>query len=186
MSWLAAIPAAVGAASGLAGTLFGMTQGQPGISSEEAAWRDFTRTIEPAGTMMNKLFYNPSYNKSQVPFANDYNLPMDARTSQWAPTQSTQQLYTNYLSRQYGLPSRVGKAMSAQAMLPMQYQGLGEQNFNQAGAKQAYQMDPQTMAQSQISRKEPEAIRQLDYLKGAGELAQYNLWRTQQLPRLIG
>jgi hypothetical protein len=164
-----------------------MTQGQGGVTSEEAAWRDWTRTIEPVGTMMNKLFYNPGYSGQLFPFAEQFPLPENAQRTQWAPTQSTQRLYENYLNRQYGLPSRVAGAMSAKAMAPVRYQKrLGENPYNQAGARQAYNVDPQAMAQAQISRKEPEAMRQLDYLKGAGELAQFNLWRAQQVPRLIG
>ena len=185
-AWLAAIPGGVSAAAQLAGTLYGMTQSIPGISSEEAAYRDWTRTIEPTGTMINKLFYNPAYAGSLFPYAQKYNLPEDARTTQWAPTSSTARLYSNYMSRQYGLPTRMADAMSAQAMLPVQYQQRLTGMYNPSGARAAYSIDPQTLAQAQVSRQEPEAIRQMDYLKGAAELSQYNLWRTSQLPRLIG
>ena len=184
--FLAAIPGIVGAASGIAGQIYGMTRAGPGVSSEEAAWRDWTRTIEPAGTMMNQLFYNPAFKGSEFPYSGAFNLPENARTTQWAPSKSTEQLYKGYLNRQYGLPNRMAGAMSAQAMLPLRSQGIGQGNINAAGARSAYGLDPQAMVQSQVSRQEPEAIRQFDYLKNAGELSQYNLWRVQQLPRLIG
>lgn len=184
--WLAPVAGAISGAAGLAGTLFGMTQGQPGISSEEAAYRDWTRTIEPTGLAINRLFYNPAFEGQLFPFAAKYNLPTGANRTRWAPTQSTKRLYSNYLNRQWGLPTRIASKLSTQAMMPSRYEGGLQGKYNPAGARQAYSIQPQTLAQSRISQQEPEALRQFDYLKGAAQLAQYNLWRLQQLPRLIG
>ena len=55
------ITGGIGAAAGLAGSLYGMTQNSGGIGPEEAAWRDWTRVVEPVGTYMNQSIFNPMY-----------------------------------------------------------------------------------------------------------------------------
>ncbi len=180
---------AVGAATGLAGDLFGMTQGGSGLSNEEASWRDFTRAIEPVGTFMNQTYMNPMYQANggtPMPFSRDYPLPEDNRDTVYAPSQATENLYAGYLSRQYGLPDSMASAITNQAMLPVRNQGLKGGNLNQGGAREAFDFDPQKAATAQLGRQAPAALRNMDYLQNAGSLAQYNLFKAQQLPKLIG
>jgi hypothetical protein len=42
------------------------------------------------------------------------------------------------------------------------------------------------MVQSALGYQQPLAMKNMDYLQNAAKLAQFNAWRSQQLPRLLG
>lgn len=201
----AAAGAGIGSVLGPVGTMIGGLSGAAAniagiISSgaqrgENQAWKNFQRVKEPVATLAQQLYYNPAY---QGYYEQGFREPtivqqLDPGQTlqqkygyQWSPTASTKQLYSGYLSRQYGLPETLARSMSSQALSPLKAQPFAQQAFTPAQARGLFGTDPQTLANVALQRQQPEALRQMDYLQNAGQLAAFNLYRTQQLPSMIG
>ncbi len=177
---------ALGGMAGLAGTLTSLIYGGRQSQQQHMAQRQWERLREPVGEFYKQTFYNP--------VMEGYLTPYGAWTPQesyaWAPSESLQRLYQTYLNRSWGMPESVAQARVSQAFQPTQTPRIPETVTSPAAVGsylggQTYQ-SPEVLAQAMLGSRLPDIERNLDYLRGAAELAAFNLQRAQLLPQLIG
>lgn len=169
-------------ASGLTG-LLSMGRQSQASKMEQQRWENVR---EPVGNLYRQMFYNPVLEGTFAP----YGTWSENENYTYAPTQAMRNIYSGYLTRQYGLPESIARAQSSQAMGPLRLGQIPSTLRSPAqvgsGLSQHQGYDPSVVAQSILSSRTPEIQRQLDYLQSAAELAGFNLWRSQYLPQLIG
>lgn len=161
---------------GLGGSIAGLIQSTRESGASQSARHIWERAREPAGELLNNLFYNPAIQGKRVPYTN--------QTLNYAPRSAMKAVYAGFLNRQYGLPENIGRAMVAQSLQPLsvgQFRGL-----RPGSARVASKIDPGALAQAGLAQGAVTAGRQASLLKGAGQLSAFNLWRAQQLGELIG
>jgi hypothetical protein len=154
--------------------MLGLTKESPQAHMERRRWE---RTQQPVAQVYEQLFYNPAM--KIAPYSNQpYN---------WSPRESTKALYETYLNREYGIPEGVARAMSSQALSPLRVGSLeGAPTGSAAGLGAAARAQPGQLAQAGVGLLQPALAEQQGKMQSAQQLAQYNLWRAQQLGGLIG
>jgi hypothetical protein len=167
---------ALSALASLVGTGYSIWQSQNERPDYPAAWEDYKRAAPAASEQLASILYNPMFEGSRPP----YGQPIS-----YAPPESLNQMYSHYLTRSYGLPQNVARGMQTQAMQPMRRPEFpAGARPNQIGTRST--VAPQQMVQSALGYQQPLAMKNMDYLQNAAKLAQFNAWRSQQLPRLLG
>lgn len=178
---LGAIAGVVSALASAAGTGYSIWQSRQEQGDLPAGWGNWLRAAGPGSLAMGQMIYNPLFEGTKPPYG--AGVPY-----QWQPRASVQGIYSNYLNRQYGLPERVARGMSSQAMQPLRMPqlpgGMAGPAQIQAGLRGS--LEPGQIAQSFAGARAPQGLRQLDYLQGAQQVASFNQWRTQQLGRILG
>lgn len=165
-------------AAGIATSIVGiLNMGRESPASKLARHR-WESMRKPAADLLSQLFYNPAAEGGGVPYTPDAQY-------KWAPTQATQNLYSNYLNRQYGLSRGTAQAMTAQALKPV---ALGQLRggTSSAAAYGGSRINAQALANAAMGTQQAGVMRSQDYLQNAGKLSAYNLWRAQQLGQTIG
>lgn len=165
-------------AGGIATSIVGiMNMGRESPSSQLARHR-WESMRDPAAELLSQLFYNPAAEKQRIPYGGNAQY-------KWAPTQATQNLYANYLNRQYGMSRGVAQSMTAQALQPIALNRL-KGGVSSAAAYGGSRINAQALANAAMGTQQAGVMRSQDYLQNAGKLAAYNLWRAQQLGQTIG
>lgn len=187
--------ALTGGLSGLANTIYGFTQMGREIPPGPA-WKEFQRVKEPVGTFFQQQYWNPAYTGLFSPgLVGESSILSQLSPGQtlqqkygyqFSPSQSTANIYRSFLEREYGLPETIARSMTSQAMSPLKAPALPQQAISAGALRNLYQTDASQLANVGIARQTPEILRNMDYLQGTGQLAAYNLWRTQMAPQLIG
>ena len=143
--------------------------------SARHAWENMQ---QPAANLFGQLYNNPSAQGVAIPYGK-------GSTYNWAPTQATQNLYANYLNRQYGMSRGTAQAMTAQALKPVALNQL-RGGASSAAAYGGSRINAQALANAAMGTQQAGVMRSQNYLQNAGKLAAYNLWRAQQLGQTIG
>ena len=77
--------------------------------------------------------------------------------------------------------------MSSSALQPLRSQPLPQGGMTAPQAQKATQQPGvEQMTQAAMGYQQPLAIKNFDYLQNAANLSQFNAWRSQQVPRVIG
>jgi len=185
-NWASTVPMWGQAASGLAGGIGGLLMAMRENPESRSARHIWERAKPGAERLLSQLYYNPV--TMQGPgFFGGKTMPFGTMTEhQWAPSTSMGNLFSAYLTRQYGLPTAVGRAMSAQAQAPIRMGDLTGARTSSAWRTAGQTGSPQGFTQAAMGRLAPEGIRSMDIMKGAAELSAFNLWRAQKLGQLVG
>ncbi len=187
---IAAIAAVVSALAGAASAGYGIYASQNASDPDPGhGWESWQRAKTPAGNMMQQLMSSPMFEGSYIPW-NRNALGEDApgqMTNRFQPPQALESLYGHYLSRSYGLPETIARGMSSAAIQPLRAQDLPQGAMTAPQAKR-FSQQPQVgqLVESAMGSQQPAAIRNFDYLQNAANLSQFNAWRAQQVPRIIG
>ena len=184
--WARTIPMWGQAASGLAGGIGGLIMSMRESPESRSARHIWEQAKPGAERLLSQLYYNPVTMQGPGYFSGK-TMPWGTMTEhQWAPSKAMGNLFSAYLGRQYGMPTSVGRAMSAQAQAPIRMGDLSGARTSSAWRKAGQTGGPQDFAQAAMGRLAPEGIRQMDIMKGAAELSAFNLWRAQKLGQMIG
>lgn len=183
LSALGPIGTALGGLTSAASGIYGLIMGGRRSQAEKMSQSRWELTQPTAGRIFQQTFYAPQAEGLMPPYPR-------GEQYHWAPSQAMRNIYASYLNRQYQMPQSVARAMSAQALSPLQ---LGRIPGNMASpamihrtlmSNQAY--NPQMVAQSYLAKHIPAVQNKFSQLQTAAELAQFNLWRAQMLPYLLG
>jgi len=153
--------------------------------------RDFQRARGASGLAISTFITNPYFlglaAPGDQPAAGVPNLPtwtIGAPPYEPRPFAGMRALYNAYLQRQYGLPQHVARAYTAQALsgLAARRPQLGA---NPNRVARALMPTADQIAQSALRLREPEILHRQDIIRGAAELAAFDLMRAQQAAGLI-
>lgn len=171
--------------TGLVSDIFAISRMGRETPQQHMERRKWERFQVPAHNVFESTFYNPNMAGLPVPYAQGNSL-----TYNWNPSAATQQVYSNYLNRTYGVPQSVANAQASQAMQPTRLGRLPDESASPAAMAAALSQhaarQAATLTNAQAGAASSQLQGQLDYLQNAAQLAAFNLQRAQTLPQLIG
>lgn len=186
MVWeaLSGIGAAIGGASSLANTISQLIGTHKLSPQQKLEMRQWERMRTPSRETFQSIFYNPTMAGLTAPYSSG-GYGADTGQYSWSPSKSLQNLYSNYLGRQYGIPDSIAKASAAQSLGPLSLPRLSIGNARQV-SQAAGAPTGDEIAKALLASRAPGVARQSDILKSAADIAAFNLYRMQLLPQLIG
>ncbi len=180
---LGPIGSALGGLTSAATGIYGLVMGGRRSQAEKMSQSRWELTQPTAGRLFQSTFYAPQAEGLMPPYPR-------GEQYHWAPSQAMRNVYASFLNRQYQMPQSVARAQAAQALSPLQFGRVPQQMISPAQIHgtltQSQAFNPQTVAQSYLAKHVPEVQNRFSQLQAAAELAQFNLWRAQMLPYLLG
>lgn len=181
-AWLGGIGSGISAISNLGTLIYSIIEQSRETEAQHMARRQWERIRSPVGSVFRQMYFAPWMSGRVAPYPE----LTDIEVYRWAPAPAMREMYASYLGRTYGLPRSTARAMTAASVAPLRLGASARSAFLPKQFLGLSSLDPQQIAQSALSRHNPMALRQRDYLSNAARLAAFNLMRAQQLPYLIG
>ncbi|MEA1909936.1 MAG: hypothetical protein U9M89_02865 [Patescibacteria group bacterium] len=157
----------------------GLASALSGDGANERARHIWERSRDETQQMLQSSTYAPWAEGMGIPYAG----------AQWqnGMDPSMQNVYQQFLERDYGLPAEVALANQSQAVAPMRINRQAMSSVGTPGQmSRATQVNPQALAQGFAGINQSSNIAQQDYLKNAAKIASLGSYQAERFKNIYG